>query len=169
MKKKVLKIIIIFLLVIIAFGGSYAITYLVDQNKNRNKEAEISVLFDDNEYYLIPNSDILTEEEALVEWPYQFKVTNTGNTDGLYQIIIMDDLENDISRNNLSYILYLNEKEIKKGNLDEIANNVLYETVISPSKEQNYKLYIYKKTESEGTIYQYSIYLNAILKGGPGF
>ena len=169
MKKKVLRIILIVLLMALAFASTYVITYWRDKNNNKNKNTEIMVVFDDTDYYVIPNSEVLDEEQALEEWPYKFKVTNNGNTKGLYQIIFLEDESSDIDRSNLSYILYLEENEVKKGNLDKIANNILFESEISSSKEQNYSLYIYKNNESDGKVYQYSISLNAIMDGGPGF
>ena len=34
---------------------------------------------------------------------------------------------------------------------------------------QKYKMYVYKDKEEEGTVYKYSLKLNAILDTGPGF
>ena len=169
MKKKVVRVVLMFLLFIVAIIGSYAITYLVDQINLQNKQAIIDVVFDDNEYYIMPNNEVLNYDEALLEWPYKFSVLNSGNTKGLYQIIIFDDNENDINRDNLSYILFEDDKEIKKGNLKDIKNNILYESNIKKESEKEYKLYIYNNKETEGKIYKYSIKLNAILEGGPGF
>lgn len=169
MKKKIIRIILIVLLLVAAIIGSYFVTYFVDKFNNKGKNAVIDVLFEDTEYYVMPNSKKLNEEEALLEWPYKFSVSNTGTSSGIYQIIIVDDKENDLKRESLSYILYLDEKEVIKGKLNELKNDVLYETKIKKDKEQKYKLYIYKNNEDEGTIYKYSIYLNAILEGGPGF
>ena len=169
MKKKVVKFILIVLLFIGAIVGSYFITHVVDQYKSKDKEAIIEVVFDDNEYYTMTNSEVLDYERALLEWPYKFVVSNSGNSTGLYQIIIIDDKENDIKRDDLQYILFENEKEIKKGELKDIKNDVLYETNIKKDSENSYKLYIYNSEETEGKIYKYSIKLNAILEGGPGF
>lgn len=169
MKKKVVRIILMILLFIGAIIGSYVITYFVDQINLKNKEAIIDVVFDDNEYYIMPNNSVLDYDKALLEWPYKFTVSNTGNAGGLYQIIIIDDKENDINRDNLHYILYENDKEIKKGTLKDIKNDVLYETNIKKESENEYKLYIYNSQETNGQTYKYSIKLNAILEGGPGF
>lgn len=169
MKRKIGKIIAIIIIFALAFVGSYAITYYVDEKNDSKKEAIVEVVYEDANYYAIPNSNVLTEEEALLEWPYKFMVKNTGNTGGVYQILLKDFEENDLSRDNLSYLLYLNDKMVKKGDLSDIVNDVLYESSIDPSKDQKYQLYIYKNKEIEGTIYQYSIILNAVLEGGPGF
>ena len=169
MKKKVVKFILIVLLFIGAIVGSYFITHFVDRYNAKNKEAIIDVIFDDNEYYIMPNNDVLDYDEALLEWPYKFCVSNSGNTTGLYQIIIMDDKENDINRDDLKYILFENDKEIKKGNLKDIKNDILYESNIKKDSENSYKLYIYNSKETDGKIYKYSVKLNAIMEGGPGF
>lgn len=169
MKRKVVRIILVLLILVISFGASYGITYIVDEKERNRKEASIDVVFDDNEFYVMPSSGVLTEEEALKEWPYKFKVSNKGNTRGIYQIAIKDDLENDLERDCLNYILYLDDKEVKKGKLNELKNNLLYEMTIDANKEQFYQLYIYKSMEDEGTVYKYSILFDAIMEGGPGF
>jgi len=169
MKKKVAKFVLIILLFTGAVVGSYFITQFIDQTNTKNTKAIIDVVFDDNEYYIMPNNNVLDYDEALLEWPYKFTVSNTGNSTGLYQIIILDDKENDIKRDNLSYILFENEKEIKKGKLIDIKNDILYEGNIKKESKNDYKLYIYNNKETEGKIYKYSIKLNAILEGGPGF
>lgn len=169
MKKKVIKTILIIMLFTLSFIGSYLITYSYDKINKKDKDALIEVVFEDTDYYLIPNSEVLNEEDALKEWPYKFKVTNSGNTKGLYQIIIEDDSKNDLERKNLSYILFLDNKVIQKGKLKDIKNNILYEGDIKSSKEQNYQLFIYKDSKAEGSIYKYRLKLNAILDGGPGF
>lgn len=169
MKKKIVRIILIIILFVVAFIGSYAITYFIDQYNFKNKEATINVTFDDNEYYIMPNNEVLDDDKALLEWPYNFVISNTGNTEGLYQILIIDDQENDIERSNLSYILLEGEQEIKKGDLKDIKNDILYEGNIKKDSKKKYKLYIYCSNKTDGKVYKYSIKLNAILKGGPGF
>jgi len=169
MKRKIGKIIVIIIILFLAFIGSYVITNYVDGINKSKKEANIEVVFDDHDYYVIPNTNVLTEEDALLEWPYKFTIKNTGNSKGIYQIKISDHSENDINRDSLSYILYLDEKEIKKDTLKNIKNDVLYEGSINKNTEQKYKLYIYKNSENEGKVYQYSIKINALLEGGPGF
>lgn len=169
MKKKVVRVILLILFLAVAVIGSYLITYFVDGLKKAGKEAIIEVIFDDNEYYVIPNSEVLEKEKALLEWPYKFVVKNTGNAKGLYKIIILDDEENDLKRDNLSYSLYLGDKELVSGKLSALKNDILYENGINKNEEQNYQLYIYKDSEDEGKIYKYSIHLDAILEGGPGF
>lgn len=169
MKKKVLRTILVVLILIISIVSSYFITMFVDKANNKGKEAIIDVVFDDNEYYVMPNSEVLDKETALLEWPYKFSVSNKGNTAGIYQIIILDDKDNDLKRDDLSYILFLDDKEIATGNLIDLKNDILYEGNIKKNSEQKYKLYIYKTKETEGKNYKYSIKLNAILEGGPGF
>ena len=68
-----------------------------------------------------------------------------------------------------NYLIDEDEKEIKKGYLKDLEKDVLYETSIKKRSEKKYKLYIYSNEKSAGSIYKYSIKLNAILEGGPGF
>lgn len=168
-KEKIGKVVGIILFALIVVGVSYVTTYYVDKLRKGDGKAVINVLFDDNEYYEIPNSEILEKDDALLEWPYIFNIENSGDKAGVYQLIIMDKEESDIGRENLSYVILLDDKEIKSGKLDSINNNVLYENKISSNQKQKYKLYIYKDSENSGTVYKYALKINAIEDGGPGF
>lgn len=168
-KKKKARVILIIMLFLMATVVSYGTSSIISYYQNKGKNAKIDILFDDNEYYVMPNNDVLDKEMAMKEWPYKFKITNTGTADAIYQIIINDDEKTDIARKSLDYILCFNENEVASGNLGNITNNILYEGKISDNSTQNYELYIYKSIEDKGQVYQYSIRVNALLKGGPGF
>ena len=58
-------------------------------------------------------------------------------------MIKIKDLEiTNITRSNLDYILFLNDKEVKKGKLNELENDILYDTNLKGKKTDIYKLYI---------------------------
>ena len=144
MSKKVKRIILIIIYVVLVFVISYFVTYYVDKLNKGNGKAVISVTFDDTDYYVIPNSEKLDEEKALLEWPYIFTIKNSGDKGGIYQILISDDSENDLQRENLQYLLYKDDEEVQKGELKNIKDNILYTSEINNNKEQKYKLYISK-------------------------
>ena len=130
---------------------------------------DIKVTFDDTKTYTIPNIKKLTKEEALKEWPYKFLVENKGNAKGLYQIII-EDVSKSIKREDLDYALVLDEKEINKGTLSKLKDNILYTYEIDKNTKQNYELYIWcNKDVDDKSNYEYKLSFNVIKDGGPGF
>lgn len=167
-KTKIGKIIGIILFTLVIIGLSYFVTYEVDNYLKKQKNVNIEVTFDDTEFYTIPYTKKSDKETMLKEWPYMFTIKSSGNAKGLYQIIIKDKVINNIKRENLEYVLILDEKEVKTGLLSDISNNVLYESSIKNSS-QRYKLYIWNKDDIEKCEYSYQITINAIYEGGPGF
>lgn len=170
-KNRIGKIILIIFLSLVIIGISYMGSYYIDKFYKYYGEVVLKVTFDDTETYVIPNVLKSSKEESLETWPYMFTVTNDGSRKGLYQIIIKDIKTSTIERDVLKYLLVLDDKEVKEGNLDEITNDVLYTYEVKKNTSQRYKLYIWvesDKTTNED-IYEYQITLNAIKDGGPGF
>ena len=81
------------------------------------------------------------------------------------KIKIKLDQENDIDINNLNYVLFVDNKEVDSDKL----STEFYVGNIKKNKEQEIKLYIYKSKEDKGTKFKYSLDIEAILEGGPGF
>ena len=169
MNKKVKRVILIIIYALLVVGISYVATYYIDKLNRGNGKAIIGVTFDDTDYYVIPNSDKLDKEKALLEWPYMFTIKNSGTKGGDYQILISDDEENDLKKDNLRYVLLLDDKEVADDKLNNIKDGILYTGKVLGNSEQRYKLYIYKYDNSEGKNYKYTIKLKAIVEGGPGF
>ena len=114
----------------------------------------------------------MDKEKALKEWPYIMEVNNTGGGKGLYQILLTDVETSTIKRDDLDYVLLLDDKEVSNGNLGDIKNNVLYTGEILGNTKQKYKLYIWviKEQEKEKeSNYEYKLEFNTIKSGGPGF
>ena len=57
--------------------------------------------------------------------------------------------------------LYLNDKEVKEGNLKDLKDNILYETKIGKKKTDTYKLYVYLTKDIEDIDYTYTIVVNS--------
>lgn len=163
------KIIGVIFLCLIVGVGAYFGTFYLDKLR-RGGDVQVTVTFDDTETYIIPSVKKMNKEEALKEWPYMMEVENTGSGKGLYQIIITDGDECTIKRDNLEYLLLLDDKEISNGKLSDIKGNVLYTGEIEGKTKQKYKLYIWVSKEVEGEAkYEYKLEFNTIKSGGPGF
>ena len=149
---------IIYVLVLLGVGAlvTYGSYYY---SKKYVKDAEVKVVFEDSKSYVIPEVSELSEEEALKQWPYIMHFENTGKREAKFDLVIKD-VDGDIKRDNLSYILLLNDKKVIDGELSKIKNNVIYSGSIKAKEKQDYKLYVWVNKKVEGTKYEYSISLN---------
>ena len=168
MKKK--KIIITVILCLVCGVIGYFGTLKLDELK---KGGDIKIIFTlaDTKTYVIPNANILDKEKAKEEWPYEFSIENKDNGSGYYQILIKD-VSGNLKRDDLSCILLLDDKEVLNIEMKDIKNNVLYQGDILPNNITKGKLYVWnnhKEKENEELSYEYSLELEAIKKGGPGF
>ena len=164
--KKVVGVIFLCLIVgVIAYFGTYYLDKL-----RKGGDVKVTVTFDDTESYVIPSTIKMDKEEALKEWPYIMEVNNSGNGKGLYQILLTDIETSTIKRDDLEYVLLLDDKEVTKGKLGDIKNNVLYTGEILGNTKQKYKLYIWTiKEQEKDANYEYKLDFNTIKSGGPGF
>lgn len=169
-RKNTVSIIVVTILLCVISGiVTYYGTLAIDKAR-KGGEVAITVTFDDSETYRIPSISKMTKEEVGKEWPYIFKVENSGNAKGLYQLIIKDVSESNIKREDLDYALYLDEKMVKEGHLNDIKNDILYEYFIDKETIQEYKLYIWaNKEQKEDSVYEYKLDFTVIKEGGPGF
>ena len=159
---------VILLCGIIGVGAYFGTLYL--DKLNKGGDVNLTVTFDDTESYVIPSVKKMTKEEALKEWPYIMEADNTGSGKGLFQMIITDVDTSTIKRDNLEYVLELDDKEISSGKLKDIKDNILYTGEIEGKTKQKYKLYIWVTTEvDEKSVYEYKLEFNTIKTGGPGF
>ena len=150
---------------VVAYFG----TLYLDKLK-KGGEVNLTVTFDDTESYIIPSVKKMTKEEALKEWPYIMEVDNSGSGKGLYQLIITDVDTSTIKRDNLEYILELDDKEVSSGKLSAIKDNILYTGEIEGNTKQKFKLFIWVVSEvDEKDTYEYKLEFNTIKTGGPGF
>ena len=137
---------------------------------HKGGDVNLTVTFDDTDYYTIPSIKKMNKEEALKEWPYIFELDNTGLGKGLFQMIISETEKSTIKREDLTFALYLDDKEIKSDKLSNIKDNILYQGEIAPKTKDKYKLYIWTTNDVEKeSIYEYKLEFNTIKDGGPGF
>lgn len=155
MNKKLLigKIIFVLGLVALSIGVSYITTYYLD---DRYEDINLLVTLEDTKEVSIELKK-LEKEEALKTYPYIFEVENKGKRDVSYQLKIKDLELDNIKKEELNYILLLDEKEVKSGSLSDIENSLIYDFKIPSQKEQIYKLYVYLNTLKEEGIYKYAI------------
>jgi len=160
---KVIKRIII-ILVILALGALVAFaSYHIFEKYI--KKADLYLTYEDNDGYVIPVVDVMTEEEALKEWPYIMHLENRGKRDTDYKLVIKDK-DGDIKREYLSYLLMEDDKKVASGKLSDLKDNIIYNGTIKGNKKitkenekHDYKLYIWVNKKIDGTKYEYSITL----------
>ena len=163
------KIISVILLCLIVGVGAYFGTLYLD-NLRKGNDVKVTVTFDDTESYVIPSIEKMDKEKALTEWPYIMEVNNTGRNKGLYQIKITDVETSTIKRDDLEYLLYLDDKEVTTGKLSDIKKDILYTGEIEGKTKQKYKLYIWTiKDQEKEANYEYKLEFITIKTGGPGF
>ena len=151
MKKLLVGKVIGFLgICIFAVGISYIVTYYLD--KNLYEDINFLVTFEDTKEFTIENAH--SREDVLKTYPYIFTVLNQGKKKTDYEIVLSD---NNSDRENLQYILFLNDQEVKSGSLNELKKNVLYTAKLGSNKTDTYQLYVYSKEEKD---YTYSLLIN---------
>ena len=166
---KVKLIVIGVILGILSGVMGYFGTLYLDKLK-KGGEVNIKVTLEDTDEFKLENNKKQTKEDALKEWPYIFYIDNSGDGKGLYQIKMIDSESNTIKREDLSYVLLLDDKEIKSGKLGELKDNLLYQGEILGNIKQSFKLYVYLENDyQEEDLYQYKIDVVVIKSGGPGF
>ncbi len=153
-KALVFKIILVVFLFGFAFGTSFLVTSFLDKDKFTNPK--LLVTFEDSREFNLENLQKQKEEEALTNYPYIFTIENKSNTKTNFNIKITDTLKN-LTRDDLAYVLVLNNQTIKSGNLKDIKADILYNGEIAKNKTDTYKLYIYVTNELKDISYKYSL------------
>jgi len=154
--KKVGKLIGFIGICLFAIGLSYVVTKHLDKNLYLN--TNILVTFEDTEEFNLENTNVLTKEKAIEEYPNTFKVKNNSLKKVKYQVKLVEK-DSNIDNSKLKYVLYLNGKEVKSGKVSDL--DILYEQKIDRKKEDVYKLYLYFVEEFENPVYTYSIEVDA--------
>ena len=158
MKLKLSKLVGFIGICIFVAGLSYVLTKHLDKNLYLN--TNILVTFEDTKEFSLESFEKLTKDEALKTYPNIFKVQNKSLKSVKYDVIL-DEIESNIEPTDLSYILYLNDKEVKNGSISDIKNNVLYSNTLGIKKLDIYKLYLYLNSEKNEVKYNYSIKINS--------
>ncbi len=143
---------------LLAVGVSYFLAYALE--KSLYNDINLLVTFEDTKEFSVESLDKKSEEEALKTYPYIFVIENKENSNVKFTMKIKDTLEN-LERSNLNYIIYLGEKEVKRGLLSEVKDNLLYEGNIKSKSKDTYKIYVYANETLKDATYKYSILINA--------
>ena len=125
---------------LLAVGVSYFLAYALE--KSLYNDINLLVTFEDTKEFSVESLDKKSEEEALKTYPYIFVIENKENS-------------------NVNYIIYLGEKEVKRGLLSEVKDNLLYEGNIKSKSKDTYKIYVYANETLKDATYKYSILINA--------
>ncbi|MBR3661411.1 MAG: hypothetical protein IKN63_05910 [Bacilli bacterium] len=155
--KKLGKIILVLGICLSMVGISYIVTKYLDKNMYLN--TNLLVTFEDNKEFNLESLDVLNKEEAREVYPNKFTIENRSLKSVKYNVILKE-IETNINKENLSYILYLNDKEVKSGKVSEI-NEVLYTKEIGLKKTDEYKLYLYLTEKETDAKYNYKIEIDS--------
>lgn len=155
--KKFGKIIGFIGICLFAVGASYFLTQYLDKNLYLNTELEVTL--EDSKEFSLESKEKLTKEEAIKIYPNTIKVENKSLKKVDYTLSIDNKKTDNLDA--LSYVLYLNDEEVKSGDLKDLKDNLLYETKIGMKKTDTYKLYIYLNKDIEDIDYTYSIVVDS--------
>ena len=153
MKSKVGKFILVVGICLFIVGVSYIVTKYLDKNLYLN--TNLLVTFEDTKEFNLESTEVYSKSEAMNVYPNHFKVENRSLKTVKYNVILKE-IDSNINKDNLSYILYLNDKEVKSGKIKEIED-ILYTNNIGIKKTDIYKLYLYLTEKEEEPKYNYKI------------
>lgn len=113
-------------------------------------------LFNSKDPSIVSNLEVsLTESKKIIDSdddivvPHTFNVTNRGNVDALYKVMIYDSNNGmgDVSLDLVHYELILNNKIVKRGAFSDISNNVLDSRKINSNSTNEYNLKVWLDDE----------------------
>ena len=121
MKKRLLigKIIGFIGIIIFAMGISYVITFYSERKKYQ--DINLLVTFEDTKTFKIEK--LQDKELTLKTYPYKFTVKNKNKSNISYKIKIKD-INLDIKRNDLNYVLLKNDKQVKEDSFKNLNNHI---------------------------------------------
>lgn len=152
MKNKVGKFILVLGICLLMVGLGYIVTKYLDKNLYLN--TNLLVTFEDTKEFNLEDTNALTKDEALKTYPNKFTVENKSLKSVKYNINIKE-IDSNVNKDNLEYILYLNDKEVKSGKISDL--DTLYSSSIGMKKKDYYKLYIYLTDKESDPKYSYKL------------
>ena len=168
MKKKIFLMfggILLFTFIVFTSFLWYKVFYYGDLGKVNNLQVQkVS-----DEANLSENLFPMTKEEAdILVSNYKFSVKNINDFKSRYEVVykeINGSSNQQLSKNQLNYELLLNDKLIKKGNLESLENNILDERYIMSNHTNKYELKIYisnstKNSNWQNKKYSYTVNIN---------
>ena len=152
-KNRIGKLILLIGICLFMVGLGYVVTKYLDKNMYLN--TNLLVTFEDTKEFNLESEDVKTKETALDIYPNQFTVENKS-LKGVKYNILLKEIETNIEDENLEYILYLNDEEVKSGKIKDI-DEILYTSNIGLKKKDYYKLYIYLTEKVNEPVYNYKL------------
>ena len=151
-RNKIGKFILIIGICILMVGIGYVVTKYLDKNLYLN--TNLLVTFEDTKEFNLESTEVLDKEKALDIYPNKFIVENKSLKGVKYDVVLK--VLDDSTEENLEYILYLNDEEVKSGKIKDIKD-VLYTKSIGLKKKDYYKLYIYLTKEVSNPKFNYKL------------
>ena len=154
-KNKIGKLILFVGICLFMVGVGYLVTKYLDKNMYLN--TNLLITFEDTKEFNLESLEVHTKETALDIYPNKFTVESLKS---VKYNIVLTTIDTNIEDENLEYILYLNDEEVKSGKLKDIEDT-LYTSNIGLKNKDYYKLYIYLTEEVEEPNYNYKIEVTA--------
>ena len=151
--KKIGKIILFIGICLFMVGLGYIVTKYLDKNMYLN--TNLLITFEDTKEFNLESTEVYDKESATNVYPNKFNVQNNSLKNVKYNVILKE-IDSNVDKDKLGYILYLNDKEVKDGNISDIKD-ILYTTNINIKKKDYYKLYIYLKEKVSDPIFNYKL------------
>ncbi len=151
--KKIGKIILFIGICLFMVGLGYIVTKYLDKNMYLN--TNLLITFEDTKEFNLESTEVYDKESATNIYPNKFNVQNNSLKSVKYNVILKE-IDSNVDKDKLGYILYLNDKEVKDGNISDIKD-ILYTTNINIKKKDYYKLYIYLKEKVSDPIFNYKL------------
>lgn len=151
--KKIGKIILVIGICLFMVGLGYIVTKYLDKNMYLN--TNLLITFEDTKEFNLESTEVYDKESATNIYPNKFNVQNNSLKSVKYNVILKE-IGSNVDKDKLGYILYLNDKEVKDGNISDIKD-ILYTTNINIKKKDYYKLYIYLKEKVSDPIFNYKL------------
>jgi len=152
-RNKIGKIILVIIICLIMVGVGYIGTKYLDKNLYLN--TNLLVTFEDTKEFNLESTKVFDKESATSIYPNKITIENKSLKKVKYNLVLTK-IDSNIDEDNLEYILYLNDKEVKSGKISSIKD-ILYTTDIGIKKKDYYKLYIYLTKETSDPKYNYKL------------
>ena len=120
--KKIGKIILFIGICLFMVGLGYIVTKYLDKNMYLN--TNLLITFEDTKEFNLESTEVYDKESATNIYPNKFNVQNNSLKSVKYNVILKE-IDSNVDKDKLGYILYLNDKEVKDGNISDIKD-ILY-------------------------------------------
>ena len=177
-KKYIVLVVVTILISIVALlGASYAIlTMTIEGDKEITLTAGIlRVNFSDGNYINLDNAAPTSDSKGQSTTPYTFAITNTGNIDAYYHVLLEEDSNNTLSNSYLKMRLTgdngYDSGVVKVSSYGTGTFEIKGEEVLSPDDTVTYQLWMWldenADNSAQGKIYQSKIVVESFDRAQP--